>query len=85
MLESIENRLLSYSTCACQCVTQRLKTIFLSAAIRSDSGGCVLNNPVKIWPALRGATMKSEAVAGGTFIGIRLLYAPSFSSALIKP
>jgi hypothetical protein len=53
-------------------------------AIRSESGGCVLNNPENIWPALNGATMNSEAVAGDTSMGIRLLAAPSFSSALIN-
>ena len=42
-------------------------------AIRSESGGCVLNNPENTWPALRGATMKSDAVVGDTSMGIRLL------------
>ena len=46
--------------------------------MRSESGGCVLNKPENTWPAVSGATMNSDAVAGGTSIGIRLLYAPAF-------
>ena len=53
--------------------------------MRSASGGCVLNRPESTWPAVSGATMQSAEVEGEISIGIRLLYAPSFSSALIKP
>jgi hypothetical protein len=42
-------------------------------AIRSERGGCVLKRPENTWPALKGATMNKEAVAGGTSMGIRLL------------
>src|ERR1700730_9551036 len=56
-----------------------LVTVMLRrTAIRSASGGCVLNRPVNTCPALNGATMNREAVAGETSIGILLLYAPSF-------
>src|SRR5712692_3856107 len=51
----------------------RVIIMLRSAAMRSGSGGWVLNMPVKTWPAESGATMKSEDVAGETFIGIFLL------------
>ena len=48
--------------------------IFCSTAMRSARGGWVLNRPERICPALKGATMKSEAVAGETsMIAIRLM------------
>ena len=59
--------------------------MFFSAAMRSASGGCVLKSPESICPGLNGATIKSDEVVGETFIGMRWLYAPNFSSALISP
>ncbi len=51
----------------------RTMVICRRAAIRSLSGGCVLNMPEKIWPGLSGLTMYSEEFAGETSMGMRLL------------
>jgi len=51
----------------------RVMVIFLSTAMRSESGGCVLNSPENTCPALSGATMNNDAVVGETFMGILAL------------
>src|SRR5271155_6285471 len=61
----------------------RVIVIFRNSAIRSDSGGCVLNNPENNVPAESGCTIIKAEVEGGKFIGIFLLYAPNFSNELI--
>src|SRR5216683_715253 len=61
-------------------------TICFSAAMRSSSGGWVLNNEESVPFPNIGFTMQRAEVAGGiAVVGIRRLYAPSFSSALINP
>src|SRR5579863_9828922 len=57
----------------CRMATYRVMVMLRRTAIRSESGGCVLNSPENTCPALNGATMNNEAVAGGTSMGIRLL------------
>lgn len=59
--------------------------MLFKTAILSGNGGCVLNNPRNICFGEKGATIINAAVVCGTFIGIRLLYASSFSRALINP
>ena len=57
----------------CAKVTYRVIVILRSTAIRSERGGCVLKSPENTCPALRGATMNSDAVVGETFMGILAL------------
>src|ERR1700722_6070801 len=51
----------------------RVIVMFRSTAIRSERGGWVLNIPERTCPAVKGATINREAVAGETSIGIRAL------------
>jgi hypothetical protein len=57
----------------CSELVYRVTVMLRRTAIRSEIGGCVLNKPENTWPALKGATMNKEAVAGETSMGIRLL------------
>lgn len=54
-------------------ISYRVIVILRSAAMRSASGGCVLNRRENICPAESGATMQSADVDGEMFIGMRLL------------
>jgi len=47
--------------------------MFRNSAIRSESGGCVLNNPENNCPAVNGCTIISAEVDGEISIGIFLL------------
>jgi hypothetical protein len=54
--------------------------------MRSSSGGWVLNSEASVPPPNIGLTMHSEDVLGDMAeVGMRLLYAPSFSNALMRP
>jgi hypothetical protein len=86
-LPDSENFTLVYGHCL-RTVTQRMgvTTISRSAAIRSSKGGCVLNKELKLAVPNRGWTIQSDEVLGEMAeVGMRRLYVPSFSSALIRP
>jgi len=51
----------------------RVTVILRNSAMRSASGGWVLNKPERIWRGENGATMQSAAVVEGISMGIFLL------------
>ena len=62
----------------CSRLSYRVMVMLRSTAIRSESGGCVLNNPENIWPAREWRNDKQRSSGRGNVHGNSLIVSAQF-------